>query len=199
MVDFYDIQFPIEICDKIIQESCFTNQIANMQNGKEIRSSVNNACLKKYTLEMNHQSFENYKKIDDFFHITHGSRYGFLIDDPLDNYVNLSLIGKGDDVSVAFKVCKYYQFENCFYSKNIDKIKTETLEVFINNVLIDKSEYELSGNQIIFKKAPKLSESICVNCGFFTTARFTNDQLKASFSDKNNVFINPIEVIEIII
>lgn len=191
---FREERLPVMIERGALGGPRFNTTVLPLESGHEQRNQNWQEALQAFNLSYglrkkdDRTALAGYDTIRAFFYKMRGRAFGFRFKDWTDFQINNQLIGTGDGTQTAYQVFKRYgAVATSFYDRDIRKLVSGTLTVFINNVEFSSANYAVDNNTgiITFTTAPTVGQAISVTCEFDVPVRFDSDafDLQAQYID----------------
>ena len=184
---------------------------------REFLTSPHQRSLLRYTFSKEIFCEGDLTALVNFHNSVSGSAFGFLWQDPLDNFVANTvetflngnaytqgiLVGKADGVNTSFQLYKFYGVQGgANHWRPLTRI--DGINVYRNGLLVPDTEYSLNVNTgiVTFNTAgyPAFSQ-LTADILFYVPVRFTNDridyELVGNDGTENIYNLQPTELIEI--
>jgi uncharacterized protein (TIGR02217 family) len=131
-----------------------------------------------------------------FYYARGGKAYGFRFKDWADfRITSIQELGLGDGVETGFQAIKTYSSGGIAYDRQLKKLVAGTVEVYLDGVLVDESDYTVDANTglITFDVAPAATggtgsggeEVVGLICEFDVPVRFDTDVMAATIEAFN--------------
>lgn len=141
-------------------------------------------------------SLEQFQHFNNFFRARHGSYFAFRFKDYGDFQINRQIIAIGDDKSNEFQIFKQYDDPISCYQRNITKPIRDTVELCINNHVINDALINYDNGVISLDHALMQEHTLSVTCQFDTIVRFAQDSFDYNYTDNGSIALSTIKLIE---
>ena len=179
---FLEERFPESVSEGSKGGPGFSTTVFTSQSGFEQRNANWANSRAQYDISYGIRSKADLDDVLDFFFVMRGRATGFRFKDWGDYQITLGNIGTGDSVEDTFQVVKKYVVGSNTYTRTITKIVTGTVEVRVNNVVVDPGDYTLNLNTgVLVFDTPPGAFAITITCEFDVPVRFDVDNLPISW------------------
>lgn len=179
----------------------FNTTVLSLSSGYEKRNINWSKSRGSWDISYGIKKKEDLDELISFFYARRGRARGFRFRDFSDYKLARQGIGIGDGANAIFQIYKRYSNAGIDYDRIINKIVDNTLSVWVNNALIDSSDYaiDLDTGIITFDVGaiPAISDVVEVQAEFDVPVRFDIDNLNINLYMVEIGSLPQISVIEL--
>lgn len=198
MIGFHETRFPEDISFGSSGGPEYSTDVVIMNSGYEQRNINWQESRAVYNIAHGVKTKDQLDELISFFRARKGRAYGFRFKDWSDYEVVNQKIAIGDGEKSEFQLIKVYSSADINEVRVIRKPVTDTIKVYINNVLYqDNLEFDIERGLIKFENAPPNDSSVSVDFQFDVPVRFDTDRLSARLDDYGVSSWTNIPLIEI--
>ncbi len=198
-LSFSEIRFPDDISFETSGGPTFVTDIIESGSGYERRNTVRNTALRVFKVKNSIKSASQVKRLLDFFVARRGKSAGFRFKDWSDYSVTNQVIGFGDGITSKFKFIKVYGNDSDSYIRDIQKLVTGTVTVYLDNIVSNTATVDHENGFVTFLLPVPSGVAISADFEFDIPARFDVDELVLKPSKNGSGFVEDIIIKEILI
>lgn len=184
----------------------FKTTVQTLVSGKELRNIDWQTTRGEWDASYGVQVMTQFEEVVNLFYTSQGRAFGFRFRDWHDYKVGVTetdtwqSIGTGDAAKVAFQAYKRYTFGAVNYDRNLTRLVSGTVRVFLDDVeKADPADYtvDLNTGIITFGVAPAGAVDVQLITEFDIPVRFDTDNLEVSVEIFDTGALPSIPLVEI--
>jgi uncharacterized protein (TIGR02217 family) len=201
---FHDIRLPEDVERGASGGPRFKTTIMVLGGGHEKRNIDWSQARAEYDVGYGIESKQDFTDVIEFFYARQGAAHSFRFKDWADFTIGAPgdpvQFATGDGTTTIFQARKPYSSGGITYYRDLTKLVSGTLEVYVNDVLqVAGTDYtvDLLTGIITFTSAPSNTHSIKMFVEFDIPVRFAQDHLDISMETFDAGSIPSIRIIEV--
>ena len=177
----------------------FNTDIFTADSGEEQRNQKWSQARCRYDVSHGIRSKDDMMLVLDFFYNMKGRLVGFRYKDWSDYEMPRTSIGVANGVLTSFQLVRGYTVGALTHIRTLRKIVNDTVQVWVNNVLVDPNDYTVNYNTglITFDAAPTDTHIVEARCEFDVPVRFDTDLAEISLEAWEQESWDSIVLVEI--
>lgn len=196
-MNFHDVRLPKFIEVFALGQPEFATSVITTISGREVRNLEREAARQKYLLKNCRLSQSQFEHFNSFFRARRGQNFSFRFRDHADCQVAKQFVAIGDGKSTKFPLIKLYDDPVLPYWRKITKPVKDSVNVYIENQLVEAIIDENNGI-IIIPEALATGSILIADFIFDVCVRFSSDSFAYTYAADNSIELAEIELYEVI-